>query len=276
HLPSPTYQEYIHRVNVLDEFKGFLRHCYSEFPHHKHLLINLQDRTSWREYSRCLALEDLRLQDIFNKSLTVVTLAKDTEFYHQLVSYERDNHVNSFLKCFKAQLEDENSGYHFPSNIKASILSHFADGVFSAIHRIFFSNKNTLSREHRLDFIEIFNLFLILKILDVVKPNSFSLTCKDGADIASSSNSLIYIFLQLMGKEPINEARWGEFNRIFYAPAILTRERLPLKERFDRMLGALKAIEFVYHDLGHDVFKKVVQEAFGHFYKDSIFDATVV
>jgi hypothetical protein len=126
-----------------------------------------------------------------------------------------------------------------------------------------------------LQFIEIFDLFLTLKFLDVIKPNSFSFTCKDGADVASSSNGLLYIFLKLLSKEPLDHESLDEFNRLFYSPAILTRERLPLKERFDRMMGALKVMEFVYHDLGHEVFAKVIHEAFGHFYKIPIFNAHV-
>ncbi len=275
HLPSPTTQEYIHRVSVLDEFKGFLRSCMSEFPHHKHLIINLQDRTSWREHFRSIALEELRTYD-FDKSIVVVTLAKDTDFYHQLAPYKQENHVEIFLKHFKAHLGDENSGYYFPTTIKSAILTNFAEGVMGAIHRIFFSNKNILIRDHRLDFIEIFDLFLTLKLMDIVNPNSFSLTCKDGVDISSSCNALLFIFLKMLGKEAFDQETWTQLNRVLHAPAILLRERLMLKERFDRMISALKAIEFVYHDLGHEEFGRVMQEAFGHYYTNPIFDSSVV
>lgn len=275
HLPSPTTQEYIHRVNVLDEFKGFLRSCMTDYPHHKHLIINLQDRTSWREHFRSSALEDLRIND-FDKSIVVATLAKDTEFYHQLPPYHQENHAEIFFKHLITHLGDENSGYYFPSTIKSMILKDFAEGAMSAIHRIFFSNKNILIKDHRLNFIEIFDLFLTLKLIDTVNPNSFSLTCKDGVDISSTSNALMFIFLKLLGKEQVDKEAWNQFNRILYSPAILIRERVVLKERFERMLEALKVIEFVHHELGHDLFAKIIQEAFGRFYKNPIFASTVV
>ncbi len=275
HLPSPTSQEYIHRVSVVNEFKGFLRSCMTEYPHHKHLIINLQDRTSWREHFRSIALEELRMHD-FDKSIVVVTFAKDTDFYHQLPPYQQQNHTKIFLEHFKEHLGDENSGYYFPSTIKSNILANFADGVMHAIHRLFFNGKNTLTRDQRLEFIEIFDVFLTLKMIDIVNPNSFSLTCKDGVDVSSSCNALLYIFLKLIGKEPFNEDAWTQFNRVLYAPAIILRERPILKERLERILGALKTIEYVYRDLGHEVFQKTIQEAFGHFYKNPILKGSLV
>lgn len=276
HLPSPTHQEYIHRVNVLDEFKGALRSCSAEFPPYKHLIINLQDRTSWREHFRSVALEDFQAHDEVDKSLVVVTLAKDTDFYHQLAPYQNENHANIFMKHLKDHLGDENSGDYFPPLIKSKILGSFTDGVVSAIHRIFFSNKNTLLREHRLAFIEIFDVFLVLKFLDVIKPNSFSLTCKDGVDTSACCNALLFLFLKLIGTGSFDREAWVEFNRVMYAPSMLVRERLPSKERVDRLLEAYKVIALVHDEMGDEMFSKVIHEAFGHFYKNAMFDGAFV
>lgn len=120
HLPSPTFQEFIHRAHVLEEFKGFLRHCQIEFPVHKHLLINLQDRTSWHEHARTFALEELRMHEDMDKVLTVITLAKETDFYLQLPPYQQENHAHIFIQQFKAHLGDEASGYYFPSKFKSA------------------------------------------------------------------------------------------------------------------------------------------------------------
>lgn len=276
HLPSPTHQEYIHRANVLDEFKGALRSCSSDFPPYRHLIINLQDRTSWKEHSRAVALEDLRVYEGLDKALVVATLARDTEFYHQLANYQQENHANIFLKQLKELSGDESSGDYFPPIMKSKIVEDFTDGVIKAIHRIFFSNKNILLREHRLAFIEIYHTFLILKFLDITKPNSFSLTCKDGVDTAACSNALLFLFLKLLGKESFGQEAWTEFNRLLYTPAILVRERLPLKDRFERMKEAFKVIALVHDELGDELFSKVIHEAFGHFYESPIFDGMFV
>lgn len=270
HLPSPTYQEYIDKAIVLDEFKGFLRSYCDEDMASRHLLINLQDRTSWKEHFRSIALEDLQMHVDFEDCLTVVTLPKDTDFYHQLAPYSQDNNVESFFNHFRAHLGDEHSGYYFSPGIKKAILGDFATGVMEAIHRIFFSNKNLLTLENRLAFIEIFDLFVVLKLIELTKPDSFSLTCKDGIDIGSPAHALLFTFLRMLDSEPLNDQDWKQVNMLLYAPSILVRERILQPERFERMLKTLKVIELAYHDLGCGMFGKVIHEAFGSFYKSPI------
>lgn len=276
HIPAPTHQEYINKVKVIELFKAFLRSISKDHFHKKHLLINLQDRTSWREHSRCHSLENLTNHDEFNENIAVVTLAKDTEFYHQMPPYHQNNHAEVFLKSFKEHLGDESSGYFFTPQIKKAISGGFIDGVFAAIHRIFFSNKNILLRDHRLDFIEIFDLFLTLKLLDIVKPDSFSLTCKDGVDIGASSSALIFAFMKMLNQGEFSQADWQQLNTLIYTPALIVRERMMLPDRFNRMLNALKTIEYVYQEHGPEMFAKIIREAFGSYYKGAILEGVII
>lgn len=276
HLPSPTYQEIINKVMVTDEFKGFLRSCIKDNFIKKHLLINLQDRTSWKEHARCASLEELQYNDEFRDHLSVVTLAKDTEFYHQLAPYNTDNHADVFIQHFKEHLGDESSGYLFPDQIKKALNKDFIDGVIAAIHRIFFSSKNILLREHRMDFIEIFDTFLVLKLLELVKPDSFSFTCKDGVDVGCTANVLLLSFIRLLHKSGMTTYDWQHLNMILYGPAILVRERVVQPDRFNRMLSALKTIEYVHKEFGHAMFHKLINEAFGRYYKTDILDSVIV
>lgn len=273
HLPSPTHQEYIHKAAVIDEFKAFLHACASD--HSCHLLINLQDRTAWKEHARSVALEELALAAEFKNQLVTISLAKDTDFYHQLPPYAHNNQYHSFLEQFKAHFGDKNSGYSFPPSIEINLLS-FIDPACSAIHRVFFFNKNVLLQEHRLSFIEIFDLFLVLKLLDLVKPASFSFSCKDGIDFSTPSSTLLFLFLKLLGPLPFAFDDWERVNSILYAPAFLVRERVILHERFQRMVSAFKVIEFVYRDVGHEIFGKIIREAFGRLYSEEILHATLL
>ena len=154
-MPAPIFQEYIHKATIVEEFKGFLRALNKNSVIDKLLIFNFQDRTSWREHIRCIAMEDLQKKDDFQQHLAVVTMAKDTEFFQQQAPYQDENHANIFIENLKDQIADENSGFYFPDSIKKGILNGFLGGTVDAIHRIFFSNKNVLLREHRLAFIEI-------------------------------------------------------------------------------------------------------------------------
>ncbi|WP_068467936.1 hypothetical protein [Candidatus Protochlamydia phocaeensis] len=275
-LAAPIYQEFINKAIVDEEFKGFLRGYSQPGLERKHLLINLQDRTSWREHARCAALEDLQHRPGMANALCVVTLATDTDFYHQLTPYHQVNHVHTFMEQFKEHLQSEYSGFYFPSSIPRQELLQFIDKAFEVIHRVFFSNKNVLLREHRLDFIEIFYLFLQLKVIDWVSPDSFSLTCKDGIDIGEAYSIELFTFLKLMSGQEWTEADWDHLNFMLYAPALLIRERVMLPERFNRMLSALRTIENAQAEFGLDHFKAIVQEGFFGVFKTSLLESILL
>lgn len=272
-LPAPIYQEFIHKAAVNEEFKGFLANYIAHS--HKHLLINLEDRTSWREHARCTVLEDLQDYDNFKDCLCVSTLAIDTDFFHQLAPYHQINHADVFLKHFKEHLIGEGSGFYFPSTLNRDELSAFIDHSLPIIHRIFFLNKNVLSRESRLDFIQIFYLFLQLKLLDMVRPQSFSLSCKDGIDTGQMYSAGLFTLLKWLSPEGMTEGDNQYLQFLLYAPALLIRERVPLPERFNRLISALRTIENIRQEVGVENFPAIIQEAFRNEFKLPLLSACV-
>lgn len=267
---APVTQEIINKCAILEEFKGFLRSNSKSKTNQKHLLINLQDRTSWHEHARSVAIEELSHQKEFEELLTVVTLGIDTDFYHQLTPYHETNHANRFIKQFKEHLKDNSSGYHFPDSLNKIELNAFIDEAMEMIHQTFFSGKNVLSRESRLDFIEIFHLFLTLKLIDLVKPQSFSLTCKDGIDIGPLYNAEMYILMKLINSSDWSLADRDFLNYLLYAPALLIRERIPLAERFNRMISAVKVIENARNEIGQKEFSKVLEKNLSTLFKGQL------
>lgn len=247
-LPSPTTQEYINKAAVAEEFKGFLR---SLGPSNgRHLLINIQDKTSWKEHKRCVVLEELQKHREFSDNLTVVTLTKDTDFYNQVAPYDELNHATAFIKQFKDHIADENAGFHFPQEVREALFPKWIDQALTAVHRTFFGGKNVLGRKQRLEFIEIFYLLLQLKLIEVTKASSFSLTCKDGLDTGNLASAQLYVFLKLLAEEPANDDDARYLSMMLYLPALMTRERNVLSNRFDRMVDAIRAVESVKDEQG--------------------------
>ncbi len=275
-MPTPIYQEFINKAVVNNEFKAFLHSYAKGTVPRKHLLINLQDRTAWREHIRCAVLEELQQQIEIENAINVVTLATDTDFYHQLIPYHQVNHAHLFKEQFKELLLDENAGYFFPPAIKRKDLSTFIDGAFEAIHRIFFSSKNVIMRESRLDFIEIFYWFLQLKLIEWTKCDSVSLTCKDSIDIGEAYSAGIFAFMKLINNSEWSNTDWLHFNFILYAPALLIRERVMLPERFNRMLSALKVIENARYEFGAENLTKIIREGFINLFKTSILQSQIL
>ena len=261
-IAAPVYQEFINKAVVNEEFRGFIRQYAQGAIPRKHLLINLQDRTSWREHARCIALEDLQFQPGMEDALSVVTLATDTDFYYQLSPYHQINHADTFKEQFKELLLDEHAGYFFPPAINRDEFAQFIDGAFEAIHHIFFSSKNVLLRENRLAFIELFYLLLQLKCMEWLQPDSISLTCKDAVDIGEAYNVSLSIFLKLINGQLLSDNDWQHVNLMIYAPALLIRERVMLPDRFNRMLSVIKVIENASSEFGAENFAKIIQEGF--------------
>lgn len=274
-IPSPTRQAVIHKAVVIDEFKGFLLDSEAESSK-CHLLINLQDRTTWREFSRSHALEHLQQNSIFTKHIQVVTLAINTDFYHQQDAYAALNDAKLFFDLFKKHLNDESSGFFFTPEIKEILFSGFIDRLFDAIHMLFFNGDQTLAKEKRLDFITLFYLFLELKLIEITHPDSFSLTCKDGIDSGCSASALFFTFFELLNSEVMSEADVEYLNLILYGPSILVRERALMTEPFNRFLGALKTFETVRQKMGFTQFTTTLQNIFGPLYDTPILKGHLV
>ncbi|MCB1112679.1 MAG: hypothetical protein H7A37_09160 [Chlamydiales bacterium] len=275
-MASPTYQEFIHRVHIVEEFLGFLRACSSDHIIRKHLIFNLQDRTSWREVARCKAIEGLQNVKQFHDHLVVVTLPIDTEFYHQMAPYHDENKAKVFMEHFKEHLGDENAGFYFPDRLKGELFPEFSNAVMDAIHRIFFSGKNILTHSERLDFIEIFYFFLQLKIMELVRPDSLSMTCKDAIDIGMAESMQLFAFLKLFNQVELSKSDYDCLHFMLFAPSLLIRERLLLPERFSRMISAMRTVEEARHEFGPETFPLVVNEVFGPHYKSTILHAQIV
>lgn len=255
-LPSPTRQALINKVEIADEFRAFLRALSLETPIRKHLLINLQDRTSWKEYARSRALEQLQFNAEFNHQLLVITLPKSTDFYYQNNEYLNLNQAEEFLKVFQEQLAaPEECGFFFPPQLKQTELNRFVDQVLPAIHEHFFHGKNSLTRRNREDFVEIFYQFLILKCIDLFDPNSVSFTCKDAIDTGAAEQATFYGFIKLLtggsfAKEEQDFLRW-----LLYTPALFIRERGIDVERFNRVISALERLDGEMNENGKQIIK---------------------
>jgi len=275
-LPSPTSQEFIHKVHPIEEFYGFLRACLGDHILRSHLLINLQDRTSWREFYRCKAIEGMPHQGKFAKHLNCLTLACDTEFFHQLKPYHEDSDASVFIEHFLEHIRDESAGFMIPSLFNKHIFPDLAVDMMHAVHRIFFSNKKKLLRDERLDFILIYYYFLVLKFIDIAAPDSFSFTCKDGVDVSGSMNLLFAGVNKLMNHDSFSSGDQEVINYLLYAPAITVRERLMIDERFKRTLSALNHVEELREEFGRENFLLIVREAFEDFFSQPILTAEII
>lgn len=248
-IPAPIRQEFIQKAEVIEEFQAFLRYLNTALQGKKHLLFNLQDKTSWNELARCQALEEIQKKAEFSRSLTVVGLPKYTDFYQQVAVYLDFSDAKQFLETFKEQVASgPECGFYFSSNLNTEKLLHFANEAIDLIHAAFFGKKEVLTRRNRLDFIEIFYLLLEMKIIDLIKPDSLSFTCKDAIDMGAGAAVTFFSFLKML----TGSTEWSEKEKDFvlwmlYTPAFTIRERAIDPQCFNRTISAVAHLDIEFN-----------------------------
>lgn len=274
-IPSATSQEYINKALVCEEFKSFLRSLSQDATAKELLFFNLQDRTSSKEHARCKALEDLQNKDEFAKILSVVSMTKDSEFYHQTGPYQELNHADVFLEQLLEHISSENSGYFYPAKIKKALFSGFAEKLIHAIHKVFFGGKNVLSQRNRLDFIELCYTMIQLKIVELVQPGSISFSCKDAIDIGMPASCELFLLLKLINARPLSASEEDYLKVVLYCPAITYRGRLLFPDRFNRMNSMSKLIEAAIEEHGQKDFHQNIAQDIAPLFAQDILSSVI-
>lgn len=266
HLPSPTRQMDLDSVELAEEFIGFARHLESNLEPQKLLIFNLQDRTSHTEHVRARALEEIQKRGEYSPHLFVVTLAKNGDFYFQSGSYLQLTDASTFIKQFEEQIAiGEECGYSLPACLKTKTVSDWIKSSMDLIHTTFFDKKEHLTRKNRLDFIEIFYLLFQRKITEWLEPDILSFTCKDGVDLGAAAAGGFYLFLRLLSSEaPWKEEEKSHLLSLFYAPALLVRERAIDEARLLRVVSALSLIDAEINER-RETFLRHFKPFFHHF-----------
>jgi len=258
-IPCPTKQEFINRAEMVEEFGGFLRFYKYDLKADKHLIVNVQNRTSWEEHARCKVLEDTSLRAETHDQCFVLGLSKDTPFYNQEDDYETLGGAPVFIEQFSNQiLSGGDCGYFLPLKVKMRQHEDFIKDGMTLCHEVFFNGKSHLTRKERLCFIEIFHIMLAYRMIDLLEIDSVSFTCKDAIDAGMAQVALFYAFTRLVsdpeswGKEDHEQLLW-----LLYSPALFIRERAVLKKPFSRAAMAMEAIHRACHEKGKDIAKEL-------------------
>ncbi|MBS0622536.1 MAG: hypothetical protein JSR80_06225 [Verrucomicrobia bacterium] len=218
-LPSPTIQEMVEVAHIDPTY--WLFHAQG-----RHLLINLQDRQSWSEEARALALEELG----------AYTLASNTDFYHQRALHEYNNDAKQFLDHFFEQLQGTHATYHLPGSIV-----DFVEDLLGEVHEVFFERRRELSLVERRAFIDLVHFFIVLKLVEVDSPDYLAFVDKDGVDRAGAATGAFLGGLAILRGEMIGNE--GALHKaLFFAP-LLVRERVLLEDRMERLLALLTLME---------------------------------
>lgn len=240
HMPVPIHQTTLEQGEIAPEFKGYLR----GMGDRKHLYVNFQDRNSWKESLRCTLLEQLAQKGEFSEKLCLVTLPKDTDFYHQVKQYAEMGEWTSFCSaCVEQVLGGVECGFYFPGGKSPK---EWIEPLVKFVHKQFFMEQKQLERKQRLDFIEILYFFIILRYLEDQKPDVMNLSCKDGVDVGAAAAASFYGFTRMLSSNaPWTQNERDAFLFALFVPALFVRHRSIDARRMHRAVSALEHFEHV-------------------------------
>lgn len=249
---SPTMEGFVEKAKIIPEFKVYLESLLIQGKNH--LYISLQnDKSKWMgtgdETARNRVIKELQKE---YKNFFAVVLAQDSRFYKQ-ADFEVDKDGNEipqqstqFLNKFYDEMFGYNTGFYFPQAWKDDpafkknirILLRF-------VHTVIFNDSNKyqtkpLSRQERLDFIEIFYAYLSVFLMHYSNADNANISCKDAIDRAGKLNSLLLQLLLIIEGNAM-EPKYQRVHQVLtHMGAMWVKGKAILHSRRDRLLSAFE------------------------------------
>jgi hypothetical protein len=262
-IPSPTMQTHIAHAALTEEFKAFLR----AKKEGRHLLFNLQDRTSWKEAARSFCLEDIQSQEAYFTRLCVVSMP--------CVHFLEHKSVAEWIEAFISEMKSEKGGYFFPKEAEQVLFSGFVEDLAAAIHTLFFNKAEVLTESEQKNFSELMHFFIQLKLIESIQPSSISFTCKDGIDTSSCALVEFYALLKLFNSRPFSEEEEEYLKMVLHTPAILFRGRVLSREKFGHLFSCIQAVENALGSYTSKSFQHALYEHIAPLYNTDVVSAVM-
>lgn len=236
---TPTIETGLSKASINPEFRGYLQAL--SRSNKKHLFISLQNlsprRVKGDESKRNQAL--IALQKEFTDHFRIVVLAQDSDFYKQKGCPEIEKTIE-FRKQFLAELFSgkDDSGFYFPEDWKSeNAFQKEVEDLFIHVHKIIYEGKDELSKQEKLDFIEIFYAYLAIFLTQYSQADCVNMSCKDAIDRAGKLNSLVLKLVMIMqGKA--NSSAHKRMHRIWtHGPALFVKSQAIIGERRERLMS---------------------------------------
>ena len=198
-MGSPTINN-DKKTKIAPEFLGYL-HYIKRFNKH-HTYINLQDARSMKisqvknpkdflksmkfnfEAYRVAALHTIPDFQGLDETIEVITLSKDSNFYHQGAPYDKPSKKERFFQSYLNVLVNNKEGYILPKSWTEKKSSRHQELIqkLAQLYEIFFESKKIVSCEDKRFFIDLSYALII----DMAQNGSdfLNITCKDGIDRA--------------------------------------------------------------------------------------------
>jgi len=195
----------------------------------RHLYVNLMKRKG-SEGTCSKALE--KLEKTYPK-LRVVTLDKNSDFYHQK-DLQDSIEASHFKRLYLEKLTAKDGNYYWSHTLDKESWHVELFYILENTHQRYFNSQAILSKEERLNFIELSYLEILEHLVEILQPQSLNITCKQCMDRGPS----LYV-LWMIKHQVISEA---EAKALLLAPPLLIHNRPSYAGKINRFTSAAKKL----------------------------------
>lgn len=189
-----------------------------------HFYINLMRRVGKKEAPLSNALAQLERKE---EHLYLITLDKNSSFYNQ--EGEVPDAADAFKQLFLVKLLDPKGNYYWSRHLNSSWPQEL-QAILNKTHNTYFDGKKELSKQERLDFIELAYLDIIDALVDKWSPASMNFTCHQAID-RGPAEQVLWLSKHHIGKN-------DELAALLFAPPLLLHNRSSYPPKVVRMLSA--------------------------------------
>jgi hypothetical protein len=233
-LPSPTYQEKIDGAVISEIFQMAL-HARGK-DERPALLLNFQDRTSWKDGARCQAIEELERHERSN--IAVCSLACSGDWFRQEGIYEALSNAEEFKKELLAHI----AASYVPPTVRAFLFRDLPL-LIDGLHKGLYGGRNVLTQAKRIEMIDLVTVCVLLRAIEEINPSAIFVTCKDGLDASLSVAAELFSFLKLLNARPINEDESDWLGALMCGLPLMERSRLPFADQYSRLISFIRFFE---------------------------------
>ncbi len=271
-LPSPTRQEKIDAAFPSEVFQiATRRHGRHE---RTYLVLNLQERTGWKDGARCQAIEELQREEEGRSAVSVFSLSCDGDFYRQEGSYEAMSSAEKFKEELVNHLTEPSRGVQFPRAHPTPSIADIRE-LIDVLHTSLYGGRNRLPKAQRLEWIDLMHLLLMLKVIEQTRPSIIFVSCKDGLDSTLPAIAGLFSFLKVLNRRLSSEEEMAWLGTMLLGIPLIERDRLLFADRYSRLTSLVRLLESGCQE-GTGILDPAVQEAITKFLpQESSFAAMV-
>lgn len=271
-LPSPTRQEYINKARISEAFQIAIRRYLAQKK--ACLIINLQERTNWRESARSFAIEQLSKGLESDERLYVLTQNRSGDFYEQTGSYADMHLSGEFKEQLLSQVIEAGSGSIWPREVDERFTNDVR-ALIQAIHKTIYGGRNVITRVRRIEFIELVYNMMILRAVGMLHPDVIFLSCKNGLDVTLTTMASLFCLQSALQDKQLSQEDVEWLRTILYGLPLIHRRRLLFQDRQEHLCSFVRFLEDTLSALGKAE-KKELKEAIAAFLPHEIMNAVML